>query len=62
MMRMMMKKGDEDIVVDGDEIKSMMMVRMVMKTMPAAGSLGSTARSISRALTDQLDLKYFNTR
>ena len=62
MMRMMMKKGDEDIVVDGGEIKSMIRVRMVMKTMPAAGSLCSTARSISRALTDQLDLKYFNTR
>ena len=47
---------------DENEIRSMMRMRMVIKTMPAAGSLGSTARSTSRALTDQLDLKYFNTR
>ena len=47
---------------DENEIRSMSRMRMVMNTMPAAGSLGSTTRSTSRALTDQLDLKYFNTR
>ena len=47
---------------DENEIRSMSRMRMVMKTMPAAGSLGSTARSTPRALTDQLDLKYFDTR
>ena len=47
---------------DENEIRSMSRMRMVMKTMPAAGSLGSTTRSTSRALTDQLDLKYFDIR
>ena len=47
---------------DENEIRSMSRMRMVMKTMPAAGSLGSTTWSTSRAFTDQLDLKYFDTR
>ena len=44
-------------------VMMVMMVRMVMgrMKMPAAVALGSTARPISRALTDQLDLKYFET-
>ena len=42
-------------------MRMVMMVMMVMgrMKMPAAVALGSTARPISRALTDQLDLKYF---
>ena len=38
------------------------LVRMVMVRMPAAGSLGGATRPISRAITDQVDLKYSNTR
>ena len=34
---------------------------MIMNTMPAATTLGGTARFISRALTDQQNLKYLNT-
>ena len=37
-----------------------MRTRMLMKRMPAASALGSTARSISRALTHQQDLQYLN--
>ena len=38
------------------------LVRMVMVRMPAAGSLGGVTRPISRAITDQVDLKYSNSR
>ena len=49
------------------EVKIMRMmirilVRVVMVRMPAAGSLGGATRPISRAITDQVDLKYYNTR
>ena len=35
---------------------------MMLNTMPAATTLGGTARFISRALIDQQNLKYLNTR
>ena len=38
------------------------LVRMVMVRIPAAGSLRGATRPISRAITDQVDLKYYNTR
>ena len=41
-------------------MRRVQMVKMMRMKMPAAGAFSSATRLISRALTDQLDLRYFN--